>query len=771
MASMALLSLSNRSSPDAAGEQASGSSASPHFSKNGQAAGSDTSTSTSSAAMHIAVSDGSNASVPAVGAAGAADVAGGAPRRRQGSEDAAGEASSALLWLAGNSKDKKPPVSVSEGGSMAASPPAASPSKDSVRSAGTNGTNGATNSLPPASQLISSLAAPVRASKPARAKRGAAEAFGSSLGAEDTVMSVPLGAMPSGANSSSKRPRGSSTSSAKAAVPPSSDAQSSIPTGTAVALIPGGGDSSGGGGVPQHMHFSAGYDASSQGQQFVPYTMHMQTDVSTGMPIMMGSPWDHASAANAAGLDGVPSTAFPFHTAGGAQHINAQGDGGAVNMGHHIHGHVLPPIASLPSVKGVNVTSPKGSVQQQNISQEDHDAAVQVATVIAAQGAMQAASGHGMAPSSSGTSIPMMMNGVPMGTPMGSAGMTVTMSSGMPVAMSGGMPYMTGAGSSGMYASAPGTIMPAVGMNGSMMPDMNALFLQQSGLDGAFVQGTLPDGSMAMGHAGGMHAQLMGAHGMMYPMAIPLNPIGLAPDGSHMGYMQAPPMAMVAAQQAAMGVRSARRGGSSQAGSRNKGGSKTGAKGEPVCRVCNAQFTGWDELKTHVTNSHNEELCQTVSKSGQALMCEWCGSKFSKHAYLIEHLRVHTGERPYRCKVCSKTFTRRYMMTAHMRIHTGEKPFVCDLCGKEFACSTDLKRHRRIHTGEKPFECRYCKKSFSDGSAWRRHERIHTGEQRMVKCHLCSQSFTRRASLTVHLHTKHGLHGAEAEAAMAAHEE
>ncbi len=29
---------------------------------------------------------------------------------------------------------------------------------------------------------------------------------------------------------------------------------------------------------------------------------------------------------------------------------------------------------------------------------------------------------------------------------------------------------------------------------------------------------------------------------------------------------------------------------------------------------------------------------------------------------------------------------------------------------------------------------------------------------------------TRRASLTVHLHTKHGLHGAEAEAAISANE-
>ena len=87
-------------------------------------------------------------------------------------------------------------------------------------------------------------------------------------------------------------------------------------------------------------------------------------------------------------------------------------------------------------------------------------------------------------------------------------------------------------------------------------------------------------------------------------------------------------------------------------------------------------------------------------------MCNWRGCSrynrgFGAGYKLVNHYRVHTGEKPFLCVYgkCRKRFARVENMRIHMRIHTGEKPFPCKFpgCSKRFTNSSDRKKHAHTH--------------------------------------------------------------------------
>jgi hypothetical protein len=87
-----------------------------------------------------------------------------------------------------------------------------------------------------------------------------------------------------------------------------------------------------------------------------------------------------------------------------------------------------------------------------------------------------------------------------------------------------------------------------------------------------------------------------------------------------------------------------------------------------------------------------------------------CNKTFSSMHEIVTHITVeHVGgpeQGNHTCfwQECSrefKPFKAKYKLINHIRVHTGEKPFPCPFpgCGKVFARSENLKIHKRTHTG------------------------------------------------------------------------
>ncbi|XP_026325468.1 zinc finger protein 23-like [Hyposmocoma kahamanoa] len=155
---------------------------------------------------------------------------------------------------------------------------------------------------------------------------------------------------------------------------------------------------------------------------------------------------------------------------------------------------------------------------------------------------------------------------------------------------------------------------------------------------------------------------------------------------------------------------------------------------EFYCVECDTRFKSAHSLRQHLQKSLKHKDKQSLK-----FCCSRCDKRFDTEARLQHHVNVqHEGIRSHRCPHCTATLATRSSLQKHVHsVHRGHRPpprHVCDTCGKAFRGKSVLTNHVRTHTGEKPFECSTCGRKFTQRTALRTHfNLVHLKIRRTAK--------------------------------------
>ncbi|XP_015257711.1 PREDICTED: zinc finger E-box-binding homeobox 2-like [Cyprinodon variegatus] len=122
-------------------------------------------------------------------------------------------------------------------------------------------------------------------------------------------------------------------------------------------------------------------------------------------------------------------------------------------------------------------------------------------------------------------------------------------------------------------------------------------------------------------------------------------------------------------------------------------------RSQQACPFCQRMYWRGASLRDHV------KYCQERERGH--MVCPLCGYTANHRSQMEQHLALHN-------QIQDKN-----AISLDQSMET--RKFKCLECGKAFKYKHHLKEHLRIHSGEKPYECSNCKKRFSHSGSYSSH--------------------------------------------------